>query len=198
MRELVIATRNKKKQLELERLLEGLDVKVYSLDHFKNLPEVVEDGETFKANAKKKALEISSRIDKLVMADDSGLEVRALDNSPGIHSARYAGASQDDKKNNAKLLRELKGLNTKDRRACFRCVICLSKGRKIIGITEGKVEGEITFKPQGDTGFGYDPLFIPRGYKRTFAQLGPATKDGLSHRAAALKKAKKIIRKYFN
>ena len=166
MRELVIATRNKKKRLELQRLLKGFDVKVYSLDQFKDLPKVVEDGKTFKANAKKKAIEISSRIDKLVMADDSGLEVRALGNRPGVNSARYSGASKDDKKNNAKLLRELKGLNTKDRRARFRCVICLSKGKKIIGVTEGKVEGEITFKPRGDTGFGYDPLFIPRGYKR--------------------------------
>ncbi|MFH1868495.1 MAG: RdgB/HAM1 family non-canonical purine NTP pyrophosphatase [Candidatus Omnitrophota bacterium] len=197
MKELVIATRNKKKQLEIQRLLNDFDIKVFSLDKFKGLPEVEEDGLTFRANARKKALETSSRLDKLVMADDSGLEVPALGNKPGVNSARYAGISQDDNKNNAKLLKSMKDFSGRKRRARFRCVICISKGRKVIGIAEGKVEGEIAFKLAGNTGFGYDVLFVPKGYKKTFAQLGPKIKDGLSHRAFALKKAKGIICKYF-
>lgn len=194
MRELVIATRNRKKQREIKRLLKGLNIKVRGLDSFRDLPKVEEDGGTFRANAKKKALGISSRTGGLVMADDSGLEIPVLGNAPGVHSARYAGPSQDDKKNTAKVLKDMQGYSGRLRRARFKCAVCLSKGKKVIGIAEGKVEGTITFKPKGGTGFGYDPIFIPRGYSKTFAELGPKIKDALSHRAAALKKAKEIIK----
>jgi len=196
LREIVIATRNRKKLLELKRLLRGIKLRVLSLDGFPSLPKVKEDGATFRANAKKKAIEISSRIGKLVIADDSGLEVWALDNKPGIHSARYAGPSQDDTRNIAKLLRSLKGLTGTKRRAQFRCVICVSKGKKVIRIIEGKVKGTIAAAPAGDNGFGYDPVFIPEGFKKTFAQLSPKTKDNISHRAIALRKAKVVIQLY--
>lgn len=193
MKEIVAATRNKKKLLELKRLLRGIGIRVLCLSDFEGLPEVKEDGKTFKANAKKKALAISSRIKRIVMADDSGLEVPALGMRPGIHSARYAGPSQNDKKNIAKLLKKMKPLSGKDRRAHFRCVICLSKGRKVIRLIEGKVRGRIAEKPRGGFGFGYDPVFIPSGFERTFSQLSSRAKDRISHRAMALKEAKKVI-----
>jgi XTP/dITP diphosphohydrolase len=196
LKELVIATRNRKKLKELKRLLKGTQIKVLGLDYFSGLPKVKEDKATFKANAKKKALEISRRIDKLVIADDSGLEVPALDNRPGVNSARYAGASQDDKKNIAKLLRQMGGLRGARRKARFICVICVSKGRKVIGIVEGRVYGRITQKPKGKSGFGYDPVFIPTDFDKTFAQLGPRIKDRISHRSIALKKARAIAIKY--
>lgn len=195
MKELVVATRNKKKLSELKRLLKGLQIKVVGLSDFNRLPQVKEDGQTFRANAKKKALAISSCIDRVVLADDSGLEVPALSNKPGVNSARYAGPAQSDKKNIAKLLRKMKRFTGRRRRASFRCVICLSKGRKIIKIVEGRIEGKITTQPKGSFGFGYDPVFIPSGFEKTFAQLGAGVKDAISHRSLALKKAKEIIRK---
>jgi XTP/dITP diphosphohydrolase len=197
MKEVVIATRNRKKLIELKRLLRGSKIRVLTLNNFKNLPDVKEDGETFRANAKKKALEISRRINKLVMADDSGLEVYALGNKPGVNSARYAGPSQDDNKNIAKLLKDMKHLSGRKRQGHFICVICISKGRKVIGIVEGIVRGRITQEPKGKSGFGYDPVFMPEGYNKTFAKLGPKIKDRISHRHKALKKAKKIILRTF-
>lgn len=197
MRELVIATRNKRKLLEIKRLLRSSGIKALSLDDFDNLPVAKEDGETFKANARKKAIEISKRIDKLVVADDSGLEVPALNNKPGINSARYAGASQDDDKNIEKLLKEMRNLTGRQRRARFRCIICLSKGRKVVRVVEGGVEGEIALERKGNSGFGYDPVFVPAGFDKTFAQLGSRPKDRISHRAIALKKAKDAILRYF-
>jgi XTP/dITP diphosphohydrolase len=197
LRQILIATRNSKKLKEIRRLLKGIGVRVRSLDGLYGLPKVKEDGKTFNANARKKAVEISSRLDMLVMADDSGLEVPALGYEPGINSARYAGPKQDDKKNIAKLLKAMKRLTGIRRRARFRCVICISKGRKVIRMIEGKVDGYIISEPMGLTGFGYDPVFIPEKCKKTFAQLGPASKDRISHRAKALREAKKVIQQYF-
>jgi len=197
LKEILLATRNRKKLLELKRLLKGLDIKVLGLDSFKGLPQVKEDGKTFRANASKKALEISRRVDKLVMADDSGLEVPSLDNGPGIHSARYAGASQSDKKNIAKLLRSMKAFKGSKRKAHFKCAICISKGKRIVKIVEGRVNGSITEEPAGKTGFGYDPVFIPYGFDKTFAQLGSKPKDKISHRGVALEKAKTVIQTYY-
>ncbi len=197
MKELVLATGNKKKLAELKRLLKGRGIRILGLDNFSGLPKVKEDKDTFKANARKKAIEISKRVDELVMADDSGLEVPALGNAPGIYSARYAGISQDDNKNIRKLLNEMKDFKASKRRARFRCAICLSKGSKVIRIVEGKVEGSITFKKKGIEGFGYDPVFIPEGFNKTFAQLKSVTKDRVSHRGLALIEARQAILQYF-
>ena len=197
MKEIVLATRNNKKLLELKRLLKGAGVGILSLDDFKGLPNVKEDGKNFRENAAKKAIEISSRIDKLVMADDSGLCVPALGNAPGLHSARYAGPAQDDSKNIAKLLREMKSFTGAKRNAYFTCTICISKGRKIVKIVEGKVYGRITVDVRGAHGFGYDPVFIPRGYDKTFAELGHDIKDRISHRSIALRKARDILLNLF-
>jgi XTP/dITP diphosphohydrolase len=194
---IVLATGNKKKLAELKRLLKGQAIRILGLNSFQGLPKVKEDKDTFKANARKKAIEISKRIDRLVMADDSGLEVPALGNAPGIYSARYAGISQDDSKNIRKLLKEMKHFKGSKRRARFRCAICLSKGSKVIKMVEGRVEGCIALGKKGVGGFGYDPVFVPEGFNKTFAQLKPATKDRISHRGLALIEARQAILGYF-
>ena len=197
MKELLLATGNAKKLAELKRMLKGHGIRIFDLDSFKGLPKVKEDKDTFRANARKKATEISKRVDKLVMADDSGLEVPALGNKPGIYSARYAGASQDDNKNIDKLLKQMRHFKGSKRRARFRCVVCLSKGNKVIRMVEGRVDGSITLKRQGIGGFGYDPVFMPEGFDKTFAQIKPAVKDSISHRGLALIEARQAILRYF-
>lgn len=192
-KELVIATRNKKKFKEIERLFKDSNIKILSLDSFPDVPEVVEDKDTFQGNAIKKALVVSSHIKRLVLADDSGLEVDSLDGEPGVYSSRYAGPSKSDKENNAKLLRKLADKSPDKRRARFRCVIAIADKGKLIKTVEGTCEGIIGDKEEGVSGFGYDPLFIPEGYKESFAILGPEVKDKLSHRGEALKKAREFI-----
>ena len=197
MKEILLATRNRKKLLELKRLLRGLNIRILSLDSFKNLPNVEEDKNTFQANAVKKSTEISKRTDMFVISDDSGLEVQSLSNAPGVRSARYAGVSQNDDKNIAKLLKAMKGFKGKERKACFRCFICFSKSGKIVKIVSGRVDGKIAEEKSGKNGFGYDPVFIPKGFDKTFAQISPKEKDRISHRAMALNKAKAAILEYF-
>lgn len=193
---LVIATRNKKKLKELKRLLKGLPIKIKGLHQLKRkIPKIKEDKNTFIGNARKKALIISKSVKgAIVLADDSGLAVRALKGAPGVNSARYAGASQNDDKNIAKLLKKMSTISKRD--AYFSCCAVVAKNGKVIGIAEGRVKGTIAKERQGRNGFGYDPVFIPTGYKRTFAQMKPSFKDKISHRAKALRKAKSIIQRY--
>lgn len=186
--EIVIATRNKKKLSELKRMLEGTDIRILSLDDFPSCPEVEETGNTFKENAVKKALEVSRFTDRPAISDDSGLEVEALSGAPGVFSARYAGEGAEDKDNVEKLLRELKDVPEKDRTARFVCVIALVYPDGTIKTFEGEVRGRIGNTPKGKSGFGYDPVFYPEGYDRTFAEMSPQEKDSLSHRARALTK----------
>jgi XTP/dITP diphosphohydrolase len=197
LKRILLATRNRKKLLELKRLLNGLDIRIWTLDSFKNMPDVKEDKDTFRGNAIKKSTETSKKTDMLVVSDDSGLEVRVLNNAPGVKSARYAGASQDDDKNIEKLLHAMKGLSAGKRRACFRCFICISKSGRVIRVVSGKVDGNISEKRSGVNGFGYDPIFIPKGFNKTFAQMSSKDKDRISHRAIALSKAKSVILEYF-
>jgi XTP/dITP diphosphohydrolase len=197
LKQILVATRNKKKLSEFKRLFQGSGIMILSLDLFKGMPDVEEDKNNFRDNAIKKATEISARTDKLVASDDSGLEVAALGNEPGVFSARYAGPGQDDEKNIDKLLAKMKGLKGAKRRACFRCYMCLSKGDRIIGVVSGKVQGRIAEERSGVKGFGYDPVFIPNGFSKTFAELGSTVKDRISHRAIAMVKTKKLILKYF-
>jgi len=194
--ELIVATRNQHKLKEIKTLLKSLPVKVFSLNRFKNVPKVIEDRKTLHANARKKALQASRFLKKLVIADDSGLEVELLNNRPGVYSARFSGKGATYKSNNLKLLNLLKGAPLNKRKAVFRCVIAIADNGKIIGIAEGRCSGKIGFKPMGKNGFGYDPLFIPRGYKKTFAQLGLCQKNKISHRSKALAMARKIISGY--
>jgi len=166
--------------------LPGLEL--VAADEVPGLPEeVVEDAVTFEGNALKKARELCRASKLWTMADDSGLEVCALDNAPGVYSARYAGEPCSYPANNAKLLRELQGVE--DRRARFRCAIalCAPDGRE--WTVDGCCPGRIIHESRGANGFGYDPLFVPDGYGQTFAELDGATKNAISHRGAALRRA---------
>ena len=196
MKEIVIATRNPKKLKEIKRLLRNSGVRMLSLNNFSRVPEVIEDGKTFKTNAEKKARIVSRFTKKFVLADDSGLEVTALGNKPGVRSSRYAGPKKVDKDNMLKLLETLKGKPKKQRSARFKCVVTMASSGKILKNIEGSCSGSIAYKMSGVSGFGYDPVFIPTGYKKSFSELGTGVKDRLSHRAKALRKAKKFILKY--
>jgi len=193
--ELIVATRNQDKLKEIKTILKGLAVKVVSLNSFKDAPEVKEDGKTLEANAKKKAVQVSQFLKKLVLADDSGLEVACLGNRPGVHSARFSGNSATYAANNKKLLNLLKDIPANKRKARFRCVIAIADNGKMIGLAEGRCKGRIGLRPLGKSGFGYDPVFIPDGYKKTFSQLGIRKKNKISHRSRALIKARKIIKR---
>ena len=184
---LVIATRNKHKLEEIRTLFTVPDLEIVSAFDFPDIPDVIEDGDTFEANSLKKALILARATGCWALADDSGLEVDALDKRPGIYSARYAGEPCDHAKNNAKLLEEL--ANKTDRTARFRCVIALSSPTGQTQTVSGHVEGRIGHELRGTEGFGYDPLFIPDGHTTTFAELGPEIKNSISHRGRALKKA---------
>jgi XTP/dITP diphosphohydrolase len=188
MKELLVATRNAGKIRELKLLLKDYPIKVTSLLDYPDMPEIVEDGETFEANACKKALVIAKHTGRIVMGEDSGLEVRALDDRPGVYSARYAGEKATDEDNNNKLLKELKGIPMSRRDACYRSYIALADPKKVIGVVDGSCHGFIATVPKGTNGFGYDPLFIVPKYHKTFGQLNPSIKAEISHRAWALKK----------
>ena len=191
--ELVVATRNQDKLKEIKTLLKGLPIKVISLNSFKDVPEVIEDGKTLQANARKKAIQVSRHLKRLAVADDSGLEVLVLGNRPGVYSARFSGKGATYSSNNEKVMRLLKAVPRSKRKACFRCVIAVADKGKVVGIAEGRCRGRIGFEPKGRSGFGYDPIFVPNGHKKTFAQMGLKKKNKISHRSKALVKAKKLI-----
>jgi len=192
---LLVATRNPKKKKELKILLKDLKITVVTLQGFKNVPHVTEDRKTFRENAAKKAATIAGHTGLLTLADDSGLEVEALGGAPGIFSARFSGKGANDLKNNKKLLALLKGVPERKRRARFVCAIAIAREGKILKIIRATISGCITDSRRGSCGFGYDPVFIPTGYKKTFAQLGPEVKNKISHRAKALLKTKKFLSK---
>ncbi len=191
--EFIIATRNKKKVEEMMRLLDGLPISLSTLDDFPDCPEVEEDADTFEGNAVKKAKAVAEYTKKSAFADDSGLEVYALDNAPGVYSARYAGKGADDRKNLEKLLEEIKGVEESRRGARFVCVIALAFPDGSVKVFDGFVEGSIGSEPKGSNGFGYDPVFYPKGYDRTFAEISADEKDSLSHRGMALRKFREYI-----
>lgn len=193
--EIVLATRNPHKAEELKELLKDLDLKILSLSDFPEIPEVDEGSETFRKNAVKKALIVARLIDKIALADDSGLEVDALVGRPGVLSSRFAGPGATDEENNEKVLRLLKGVPKEKRKARFRCSIAVAQPAGEVEAVEGTLEGEIGFRPEGKAGFGYDPLFIVPEYGKTVAQLGRDIKNRISHRARAVEEAKKILRR---
>ena len=203
MRPLVFATRNQGKLVELRELLPGVDV--LSLDEAaqrlgRAIPDVVEDADTFAGNASKKAREVSTATGLPALADDSGLEVDALDGAPGVYSARYAGDQHDDAANNAKLLAVLRDVPPAKRTARFRAVLALADvtgplGTEVI-TSDGACEGIILDAPRGTGGFGYDPLFFAPELGQTFAEAGIGPKSDLSHRARAMKAMKSRLLAY--
>lgn len=196
MTQLVVATRNKKKLSEIKEILKGIDLEALSLDTYKDAPQVVENGKTFKENAVKKAVKLARWTGKFCLGEDSGLCVDALGGAPGIYSARFSGRDKRDIENNLKLLKLLKGMPLAKRKAHYACAVALADKHGLIGVAEGSCCGLIAFEPRGRAGFGYDPLFYIPKYKKTFAQLGEKIKHKMSHRYHALKKAKRIIQKY--
>jgi XTP/dITP diphosphohydrolase len=192
--DLLVATRNAHKTEEIRRIL-GLQFNVTDLAAHPEIPHIAESGTTFQENAILKAVAISKRMSSFVIADDSGLEVEVLGGAPGIHSARYAGMNATDQEKTDKLLEELTcvGAGKNARRARFRCVLALACKGAVLGIFEGIVEGRIADRPRGSHGFGYDPIFIPEGFQQTFAELAPAEKNQLSHRARALEKLRAFL-----
>ena len=193
---LVIGTKNKDKLRELKALLKGSRVTVLSLADFPECNDVVEDGKTFEANAKKKAKDYSLHTRSLTLADDSGLMVNFLNGRPGVYSARFAGKNCSYHDNNIKLLDLLGDRPILKRKAKFICVMALYDNGKLVKTVKGECLGSIAFSQSGKSGFGYDPVFIPMGFSKTFAELAPATKNRISHRGQALRDAKKAVLNY--
>jgi XTP/dITP diphosphohydrolase len=189
----VLATRNPHKVEELTALLGDSEVTLMSSSDFPDVPEVVEDGATLEENAIAKAEAVCSATGLPALADDTGLEVVALGGAPGVVSARYAGPSASYEDNNRKLLSELKGIPRDERRAVFRCVVALSVPGRGVSTVEGRTEGVILESPRGGHGFGYDPLFLPDGCDRTYAEMPQAEKNAWSHRGRAAAKARDLL-----
>ena len=187
--QLIVATRNTHKTREIEEIL-GSKLTVRDLTEHPEISEIMESGTSFEENAKLKAIAVSERLQGLVVADDSGLEVDPLGGAPGVHSARYAGADASHEKKIARLLDELAKIDAKSdqRRARFHCVLAVARGGRVLATFEGVVEGKIAERPRGSHGFGYDPIFIPDGFEQTFAELPEEVKNNISHRAKAIRK----------
>lgn len=186
MRQFLLATRNPHKTREFAEIL-GDEFVLRDLSTETELPAVEETGATFAENAILKAVATSKHFPGVVVADDSGLEVDALNGAPGVHSARYAGGDATDQQNVAKLLVELEAHpNGSPYSARFRCVLALAREGEVLGTVEGVAEGIIVAAPRGFGGFGYDPVFQPAGLSQTFGELSPAEKNRISHRARAI------------
>jgi XTP/dITP diphosphohydrolase len=194
---LIVATKNKKKLEEIKDLLKGLNLKILSLADFSDAPKIEEDGKTFEQNALKKAVTVAMYTKKLTLGEDSGLEVKALKNHPGIYSSRFSGQGATDKKNNLKLLRLLRNVSLNKRNARYRCAVALADKKRIVYVGIGICNGKIALRSKGKFGFGYDPLFIPQDFDQTFGVLDPAIKRKISHRAKALKKLLPVISRYY-
>jgi XTP/dITP diphosphohydrolase len=191
---LVLGTRNAKKRQEIEEILSDMGLELRDLRHWPDAPEVVEDGTTFEANARKKASVLASLLHHWVLGEDSGLVVPALGGRPGVHSARYAGKQGDDDANNARLLAELAPLPDQSRAAYYVCTAALADPEgNVQAVTEGRCHGVITRELRGGGGFGYDPLFLIPEYHRTFGELNAPVKHALSHRARALAKLRPYL-----
>ncbi|GAB4540318.1 MAG: XTP/dITP diphosphatase [Thermodesulfovibrionia bacterium] len=193
--DIVLATRNKRKAEELKKILKdaGIPIEnILTLQDFPHIPEVIEDGKTFEENAIKKARTVAGYTGMITIADDSGLEVDALGGAPGVISARYA-VEGDDRANNERLLREMEDVPDDRRTARFVCCIAIASG-DLVRTFHGYVNGRIGRRPVGDRGFGYDPLFYPEGYDRTFAEMTGDEKNRISHRAMALKGLQEYLR----
>ncbi|AKL97527.1 XTP/dITP diphosphatase [Endomicrobium proavitum] len=191
--EIIIATGNKHKVEEISAILKDLNIKVIPMSELQSFPKTVEDGDTLKTNAEKKAKEAAAFFKKWVIADDTGLEVDYLNGAPSVYSARYAGENCSYDDNNKKLLAALSDVPQEKRTAKFKCVIAVASPEGKTYFAEGEIFGIITNALSGTNGFGYDPVFFVPAQNKTFAELSADIKNKISHRAQALQKAKKII-----
>ncbi|MBI4427957.1 MAG: RdgB/HAM1 family non-canonical purine NTP pyrophosphatase [Ignavibacteriales bacterium] len=192
MKKLVLATQNRFKIEELKSFLRNTDLEILTLNDFPYTPALIEDGLTFQENALEKARQVYRMTRITALADDSGLEVFYLNGRPGVLSARYSGEDATDDRNNEKLLAEMRGVAPRRRRCQFRAVLALVSG-SYEELSEGFCLGRLTESPRGTNGFGYDPIFLPDGFSRTYAELTSAEKNQISHRARAYEKMDKII-----
>lgn len=192
--EIVAATKNKHKIQEIEKITSEFGIHIISRDEVidPNI-EIIEDGETFQENSLKKAVEIMKLCGKTSISDDSGLMVDALDGAPGVISARFAGEDASDSENNEKLLELLKNIPLEKRTAKFVSVITLAYDNGKVIQTYGECRGHIIFEEKGTNGFGYDPMFVPNGFEKTFAELSGEEKNKISHRAKALEELRKKL-----
>ncbi len=193
MRKLLLATNNAGKLAELRELLAGVPFAIVSPAEEGLKLDVAETGRTYAANARLKALAFASASGLLTLADDSGLEVDALDGAPGIYSSRYAGAGAGDAERVAYLLSKLKDVPQGTRQARFRCVMALALPSGEVKICSGSCRGVIALKPRGENGFGYDPVFFFPALGKTMAELAPDIKNTISHRARAAGRARQIL-----
>ncbi len=192
---LVLGTRNAKKRQEIEEILGDLGLTLQDLSQYPDAPEVVEDGTTFAANARKKAADTARAVGQWVLGEDSGLVVPALGGRPGVYSARYAGKQGDDAANNTRLLAELAPLGPAARDAYYVCTAALADPQgEVRAIAEGRCHGRIVDQYRGTGGFGYDPLFLIPEYHRTFGELSARVKHALSHRGRALARLRPALR----
>lgn len=191
MKKILIATKNKGKLNDIREIFKDLDIEILSFNDFDNFPEVEETGKTFEENAKLKAKACYEKFKIPSIGDDSGLVVEQLNGEPGIFSARYAGENANDFLNNEKLIKEIQKF-PEPHRAKFVCVVIYYDGEKFIN-AYGEVNGRIITEPKGKNGFGYDPLFIPNGYDKTFGELSHEVKNKISHRSMAFRKLHKKL-----
>jgi XTP/dITP diphosphohydrolase len=191
--QILIATKNKGKVLEFQSMFSQLGIEVISLLDMNDIQDVEETGTTFEENAILKAETISSQLNIPVIADDSGLEIDALDGRPGVYSARYAGSHKDDDDNMDKVLHELSHVPDGDRTARFICALAFSRPGEETFVVKGMCEGQILHGRVGNEGFGYDPIFYVPSLNRSMAQLSKTEKNKISHRAMALSKLKDFI-----
>jgi XTP/dITP diphosphohydrolase len=187
VRTILIATRNKHKTREIGQML-GQQWTVLDLSTLPDAPEIEETGVTFQENAALKALAISQLSDELIVADDSGLEVDALQGAPGVYSARYAGKNATDAENRHLVMRNLAAQSISESPGRFRCSVAVARKGELLGIFDGTVEGKVILEERGSNGFGYDPIFVPEGLRQTFGEVPAEMKHSMSHRARALKK----------
>jgi XTP/dITP diphosphohydrolase len=191
--EVVIATRNSDKLREIRQILAPLGLRILALQDFPEVPEILEDGQTFAENAVKKAAVVARRTGRMAIADDSGLAVDALEGRPGVLSSRYAGEGATDPDRYHKLLQEMAGIPPGQRGAAFLCAVAVVSPVGNVEVVEGECRGEIASSPRGTQGFGYDPVFFIPELGRTMAEVEPEVKNRISHRARALEKLKQVL-----
>ena len=185
---ILIATANPGKLREIREILADLPIRLLGLDAFDDLPDAVEDADTFAANAEIKAKHYAALTNRIALADDSGLDVDALDGAPGVRSARFAGPQRRDLDNNAKLVEMLRDVPRPDRTARFRCAMVLADADQVFARADGTIEGQIIDQPRGDNGFGYDPHFLVPDLDQTTAEIDPEHKNRISHRGQAVRR----------